>query len=235
VTKKLQEEGAVPAFGTVLATPLLRQETALGTILIRRREVRPFEDRDVRLLETFAAQAVIAIENVRPFTELQEKNRVVIEAHAEVTEPLEQQTATSEILRVISGSPTDVQPVFNAILESAVRLCGATVAGVYRFDGERLEQVAAHNSAPGAGVAQEVFGGAPTRDTVAGRSVLESRVVHIEDAPRAGLPSLRQFAELLNFRGILGVPMLRGGMPIGSIVVTHPAVGFSAPGSPTSR
>ncbi len=213
---------------TLLSVPLLREGIAIGTIGVRRTEVQPFTDTQVELLKTFADQAVIAIENVRLFTELQEKNRALVEAHAEVTEALEQQTATSEILRVISGSPTDVQPVFDAILESAVRLCGATVAAVYRFDGERLEQVAAHNSAPGAGVAQEVFGGAPTRDTVAGLSVLESRVVHIEDAPRAGLPSLRRFAELLNFRGILGVPMLRGGMPIGSIVVTHPEIGFSA-------
>ena len=145
-----------------------------------------------------------------------------------MTEALEQQTATSEILRVISGSPTDVQPVFNAILESAVRLCGATVASVYRFDGERLDQVAAHNSAPAREVGDEIFGRAPSRDTVAGLTVLDSQVVHIEDARETGPPAVRRFAELLNFRGILGVPMLRGGMPIGSIVVTHPAVGFSA-------
>ena len=171
---------------------------------------------------------MIAIENVRLFTELQEKNRALTEAHAQVTESLEQQTATSEILRVISSSPTDVQPVFDAILESAVRLCSATVAGVYRFDGARLEQVAAHNSGPGTGVAGEVFGRAPSRDTVAGLTVLESRVIHIEDAPRAACPSLRRFAELLNFSGILGVPMLRDGLPIGSIVVAHSEVGFSS-------
>ena len=145
-----------------------------------------------------------------------------------MTEALEQQTATSEILRVISGSPTDVQPVFNAILESAVRLCDATVAGVYRLDGERLEQVAAHNATPaGRRVAEELFGRAPSRDTVAGLTVLDRRVVHIEDAREAGPAGARRFAELLNFRGILGVPMLRGGMPIGAIVVTPPGTSGS--------
>jgi hypothetical protein len=119
-----------------------------------------------------------------------------------------------------------VQPVFNAILESAVRLCGATVAGVYRFDGERLEQVAAHNSAPGRGVAEELFGRAPSRHTVAGLTVLDGRVVHIEDAREAGPAGARRFAELLNFRGILGVPMLREGRPIGAIVVGRREVGF---------
>jgi hypothetical protein len=104
------------------------------------------------------------------------------EAHAQVTEALDQQTATSEILKVISASPTDVQPVFDAILESAVRLCGATVAGVYRFDGDRLEQVAAYNATPAArAVAEELFGRTPSRDTVAGMTVLDRRVVHIEE------------------------------------------------------
>jgi GAF domain-containing protein len=140
----------------------------------------------------------------------------------------EQQAATGEILRVISSSPAHLQPVFDAILESAVRLCRATVAGVFRFDGERLEQVAAHNSAPGMVAAQEFFGRAPSRDTVAGLTVLESRLIHIEDARESGPPGARRFAELLNFRGILGVPMLRGGRPIGSIVVCRPEVGFSS-------
>ena len=153
-------------------------------------------------------------------------------SYAEITsalsESLDQQTATSEILRVISGSPTDAQPVFDAIRESAVRLCDATAAAVFRFDGERLELVAAHNVAPGREVAEEVFGRAPSRETVAGLTVLDRRVVHIEDAREGGPAGARRFAGLLNFRGILGVPMLRDGLPIGSIVVAHPEVGFSS-------
>ena len=115
-------------FRTVLNVPLLRGAEAIGAISIRRTEVRPFTDRQIELLETFAAQAVIAIENVRLFNETKRA-----EAHAQVTSA--SSTATSEILRVISSSPTDVQPVFEAIAESAVRLCEARNANVFRFDG----------------------------------------------------------------------------------------------------
>src|SRR5262249_17349181 len=109
---------------TILATPLLREGTTLGVIIIRRTEVRPFSGKQIELLETFANQAVIAIENVRLFTELREKNRALTEAHAQVTETLEQQTATAEILQVIASSPTDIQPVFEAVARNASRLCG---------------------------------------------------------------------------------------------------------------
>src|SRR5262249_28386464 len=106
-------------YRTVLSVPMIREERPVGAITVARRVVRPFTDKQISLLETFAAQAVIAIDNVRLFTELQEKNRALTQAHAQVTEALDQQTATSEILRVISSSPTDVQPVFDTIASKA--------------------------------------------------------------------------------------------------------------------
>src|SRR5512143_1666204 len=126
---------------TVLGTPLLREGVPIGAILIRRMEVRPFSDKQISLLKTFADQAVIAIENVRLFQELQERNR-------DLTDALEQQTATSEVLRVISSSPTDVQPVFDAIVQSATRLCDASFGSAHRFDGQLITIDARQNFTP---------------------------------------------------------------------------------------
>src|SRR5262249_8772474 len=135
-------------FRTVLNVPMIRAGAAIGVIGIRRTEARPFTEGQTELLKTFADQAVIAIENVRLFTELQEKNRDLTLAHAQVSETLDQQTATSEILRVISQSPTDVQPVFDAIAQSSVRLCRARYCVVYRVDGDRLHVSAHHGMSP---------------------------------------------------------------------------------------
>ena len=117
---------------------MLREGDAIGSLTMRRQEVQPFTDKQIALLKIFADQAVIAIENVRLLTELQTRNRAL-------TEALEQQTATSEILKVISSSPTDTQPVFDAIIRNAVRLCGALYGAVYRLDGEVADLVGHHN------------------------------------------------------------------------------------------
>src|SRR4029077_17130943 len=126
--------------------------------------------------------AAIAIENARLLSELQDKNESLTQAHAQVTEALEQQTATSEILRVISSSPTDVQPVFNTIVRSAVRLCDGLFSGLLQFAGELIQHVAEHNFTPEAlEEVRRIFPARPTRALYSGRAILERAVVHIPD------------------------------------------------------
>ena len=115
---------------TTLGVPLLREGSAIGAILIRRMEVKPFTNGQIELVSSFASQAVIAIENARLFNETKEA--------------LEQQTATADILMVIASSPSDVQPVFEVIVERAVRLCGARMGRVYRYDGNVIQMVAGY-------------------------------------------------------------------------------------------
>jgi GAF domain-containing protein len=161
-------------YRTVLAVPMLREETLLGVIVILKSRVEPFTDRQIELVTTFADQAVIAIENVRLFTELDTRNR-------SLSESLEQQTATAEILGVISSSPTDVQPVFDAIVESAVRLCEAFAGAVLRFDGEMLHEEAVHG--PGRErilqAWRDFFPYRPGPEVAIGQAVLERRVIHV--------------------------------------------------------
>ena len=135
----------VGGYRTLLGVPMLREGLPIGVIVLSRAEVLPFTARQVELVETFADQAVIAIENVRLFNEIQERNR-------ELTEALEQQTATSEILRIISSSPTNLQPVLDAVAENAARLCDAEDAVLFRLDGEFLRQAAGKGPIPKFGV-----------------------------------------------------------------------------------
>jgi GAF domain-containing protein len=188
---------------TVLATPLLREGIPIGAIHIRRMDVRPFTDKQIRLLETFADQAVIAIENVRLFQELKES--------------LEQQTATSEILGVIASSPTDIQPVLDIIAENAAKLCGADDAVIRRVEGDNLSPAAHFGSIR---LATELGRLEPIeRGGFAGRAVQEGRTLHVDDLPalEAEFPGARERGIALGVRTALAVPLLRDGTPIGLI------------------
>jgi signal transduction histidine kinase len=193
-------------YRTTLAVPLIGGDKAFGAILIRRTEVRPFSERHIALLKTFADQAAIAIENSRLFNETKEA--------------LERQTATANILRIISSSPTDVNPVFEAILENACRLCDSQLAAVFRFDGRLLHIVATKNwSKEVLASVANLWPMPPDQRTVSGRVVLTKRVVLLEDSlmdPSYGHKS----AHAGGWRRMIGAPMLRGNDVIGVIVVT---------------
>ncbi|TMK79046.1 MAG: GAF domain-containing protein [Actinobacteria bacterium] len=215
--------GRVLGFRSVITVPMLREGEAIGAIAVTRREPGPFSEGDMALLQTFADQAVIAVENVRLFTELQEKNRALTAAHSQLTDALEQQTATAEILRVISGSPTDVQPVFVAVLASAARLCDALDATMFRVDGNVLRLVAHEGPIPSDPV------GTPrplTPATPSARAVLEGRTIQVADIQADGgeYPEGSAFARALNFRTVLCVPLMREGVALGTITIRRTEV-----------
>jgi GAF domain-containing protein len=214
------DSGLQLGVGTILAVPLIRDAVAIGEIHIRRLQVQPFTEKQIALLKTFADQAVIAIENVRLFTESEEKNRALTLAHAQVTEALEQQTATSEILRVISSSPTDVQPTFDAIAASATRLCEAVQGSVFRFDGTLIHLAAHYGHDPALlDALRRMFPIPPRRGSITARAILTQTVVHVDLAedPEHEYGALARTGT----RAALAVPMLRDGAPIGAITVTR--------------
>jgi len=195
---------------SALAVPLLRDGAALGVIRISRTEIQPFTDKQIALLQTFADQAVIAIENVRLFTETKEA--------------LEQQTATSEILRVISSSPTDVQPVFDAIAESAVRLCNAEVSVVTRFDGTALQLTAVHGvSERGVEAVRSDYPMPIDGRSLSARAVRHRDVVHVADVMADPEYGIKDTAVAAGWRGGLAVPMWRDRQIAGVIFVGRAA------------
>ncbi len=215
---RYREDARARGFRSYVAVPMLRGDVVVGVITVSRQRVGGFAPGEISLLQTFADQAVIAIENVRLFKELQQKNEALTEAHAQVSEALEQQTATSEILRVISSSPTDVQPVFDAIAESSVRLCDGLFGAVYRFDGELMHFVAHYNfSRDALHLMQRQY---PTRPRgLLGCAIRDRAVVHSRDVltdPRTAAPDI---ARVLGYHSYLAVPMLRESQPIGGITV----------------
>src|SRR4029453_1231273 len=174
------------------------------------------------LVETFANQAVIAIENARLFTELQARN-------ADLTDALARETATSEILRVISHSPTDVQPVLAAIVRSAVRLCGGTISTLYRYDGHLIHlEVTSHPSGVPQAITQGQFPRPADTSSLIGRAIVEGAVMNVADMetdPRAHPGIGRVAARERGFRSMLIVPMFRGNQVVGGFTVGRAAPG----------
>jgi signal transduction histidine kinase len=201
---------------TTLAVPLIREGYALGAIAIRRTDVRPFEQKHITLLSTFADQAAIAIENVRLFEAEQQRTR-------ELAESLEQQTATSDVLKIISRSTFDLQSVLNTLVESVARLCDAEMATIRRPKGMSFLHVAGH------GVPREFSESMtnrpvePDRGTVAGRVLLEGKPIHIADVQADPDYTMMEVIRT-GFHTILGIPLLREGNPIGVIILGRTAV-----------
>ncbi|MEP7058865.1 MAG: GAF domain-containing protein, partial [Caldimonas sp.] len=212
-------------YGSGLFIPMIRGGRAEFGLAILRVARGAFTAAEIALAQTFADQAVIAIENVRLFNETRDALHKVEQRTAELTEALDYQTAISEVLRVISQSPTDVAPVFEAILDSASRLFGSPVSAVMRYDGELVHLVATRNWPAAAVVdARRLYPAPPNPQMLSGRVILSGQVQSEEDAlsdPQYD----RQTAGVGSWRRMVGAPLLKDGNPVGAIVVAWPEPG----------
>src|SRR6185503_3324580 len=204
----------------MVGVPVLREGRPLGALVVCWRDPGDTPQHQVNLLQTFADQAGIAIENVRLFKELEARNK-------DLGESLEQQTATAEVLKVISGSPTDVQPVFDAIAERAMVLCDANISMVMRYDGELIHVVAFH------GLPEEpmreinaLYPMKPGRGTVTSRAVLEAAPVQIPDVFADSEYASPEGARKAGYRGLVGVPMLKEGKVVGALGLARNKAGL---------
>ncbi len=198
----------------ILSVPLMREDRAIGAITLWRMEARRFTAKQIALVKTFADQAAIAIENVRLFDEVEARTR-------ELSESLQQQTATADVLKVISRSAFDLQKVLDTLTESACKLCDAEAANIWRPDGDGFKVAAMFGHTPEHGAALKQVVNKPGRATCVGRALLEGRTVHIRDAkadPEYNAPGV---LAVRGNRAMIGVPMLREGAPIGVLILTR--------------
>ena len=215
-------------FRAALGVPLLREGKVEGVFALSRRDPKPFTDHQIKLVESFADQALIAIENTRLLNELRLRT-------SDLSESLDQQTGTSEVLQVISRSPGDLQPVFEAMLEKAVRICDAKFGNIYRWDGDALRLVASHNTPPAFAEARSRSPHRPVEEntdaltSVPGRMLRTKSTLHVADlaADQAYIERLPQTVaavELGGVRTFLSVPMLKEGELIGSFALSRQEV-----------
>src|SRR5262245_43211547 len=203
---------------TTLATPLLREGKPVGAFLIRRNEVKPFTNKQIELLQNFASQAVIAIENTRLLNELRKRTD-------DLSESLERQTATSKVLQVISSSPGQLNPVFNAVLENAVRICGAKFGVLYLVEDDGCHTVAMHDVPKRFAEKRSrtpFFKPPPGGKSPMGRVMATRQVAQIDDITQGlleGDQALADLAELGGARTVLAVPMLKDADLVGGIVI----------------
>ncbi len=195
---------------TGLLIALRKDDTLLGSLWFYRQELRPFSDKQIALLQNFAVQAVIAMENARLLTETRERT-------AELSESLEYQTATSDVLKVISQSTFDLQPVLESVVSTAVRLCRADQATIYRLQDGEYRWAAGHSLAPDYEQIEREVRIRPGTGTLIGRVALSRTTVQIPDCWTDPLYEVKEDARVGGIHTLLGVPLLREGLPIGAI------------------
>ena len=207
---------------TVLAVPMLKENELVGAFVIYRTEVRPFTDKQIALVQNFAAQAVIAIENTRLLNELRQRT-------ADLSKSLEQQTATSEVLKVISSSPGQLEPVFHAMLENAVRICEAKFGTLYLREADAFRAVATHNAPTPYAEDRKRNLVRPPPDSTLGQVLKTHRVTQVADITAVksyieGDPYLVSAVELGGYRTVAAVPMLKDDLLIGVITINRQEV-----------